>query len=73
MAASSFEARFIHLVQKMNCDVGNILGDIALAKISQESHGRLVELNGQYAHAKRRIGNIPIFDPCEGKFKSISV
>ena len=65
----------------MNCEggsVGNILGDVgvagnmALAKISPASQGRLEELNRQYAHAKRRIGNIPIYDPCEVKFKFIS-
>ena len=39
---------------------GNILGDIASAKISQASQDELDKLNGQYVHAKRGIGNLHI-------------
>ena len=56
----------------MKAALSATVGNMALAKISQASQGRLEELNRQYAHAKRRIGNIPILDPCEAKFKFIS-
>ena len=65
----------------MNCEggsVGNILGNVgvagnmALAKLSQASLDKLQELSRQYAHAKQRIGNIRIYDPCEVKFTFIS-
>jgi hypothetical protein len=49
--------------QCMPCDrgsCGNILGDIASAKISQASQDELDKLNGQYVHAKRGIGNLHI-------------
>ena len=39
---------------------GDILGDIASAKISQASQDELDKLNGQYVHAKRGIGNLHI-------------
>ena len=47
----------------MPCDrgsCGDILGDIASAKISQASQDELDKLNGQYVHAKRGIGNLHI-------------
>ena len=49
--------------QWIQCDrgsCGNILGDIASAKISQASQDELDKLNRQYVHAKRGIGNLHI-------------